>query len=290
MFTTRNGKQIEFVVASGALGWFGDGWPWEKPLVKLGAIDPSLFTITTKTLTRYENKGNWLAVCPVKGGVWNNMGLPNHGFLWWRTKYRNKYKCKLPYKTLVSIAPNFASDANKMVYWGMIGDDLEYDPNFVGYEINVSCPNTKKLDFERILDIVKKLESGTEHIYALILKLNYQQAFYSEGFTEKQLLELLPLVDAISLNSAPKMYGKGAYSGKIAQEYNWATADYLQSLGFKVIWPSLWEYEDIDTVISRKAAAVSFGAIHLLRPWAPTQWIRRYLREKNSVSNVSIQT
>lgn len=275
MIKTRNEKEIEFVVASGALGWYGNGWPWERPLVKLGLIDPSLFTITTKTLTRFINRGRWWAVRPVKGGVWNNMGLPNNGFKWWLGQYREKYGT-LPYKTLVSIAPDTRVDARRMISWGMEEEDLEYDPNFVGYELNLSCPNTQPMKFELIKEIVKVVGDGTGHIYATILKLNYQQAFYSEGFTDEQLKELLPYCDAISLNSAPLAYGKGAYSGKVAQQYNWATAEHLQNLGFKVIWPSLWEYEDIQKCFDKGAGAVSFGAVHLLRPWAPTQWIRRY--------------
>jgi hypothetical protein len=275
MIKTRNEKEIEFVVASGALGWYGNGWPWERPLVKLGLIDPSLFTITTKTLTRFINRGRWWAVRPVKGGVWNNMGLPNNGFKWWLGQYREKYGT-LPYKTLVSIAPDTRVDARRMISWGMEEEDLEYDPNFVGYELNLSCPNTQPMKFELIKEIVKVVGDGTGHIYATILKLNYQQAFYSEGFTDEQLKELLPYCDAISLNSAPLAYGKGAYSGKVAQQYNWATAEHLQNLGFKVIWPSLWEYEDIQKCFDKGAGAVSFGAVHLLRPWAPTQWIKRY--------------
>jgi hypothetical protein len=279
MIETRNGKEIEFVVASGALGWFGEGWLWERPLVKRGIIDPSLFTITTKTLTRFVNRGRWWAVRPMRGGVWNNMGLPNSGFNWWLGKYREKYGSKLPYKTLVSIAPDTLTDARHMIRWGMENEDLEYDPNFVGYELNVSCPNTQPMKFETIKKIVKGIGDGTAHIYSLILKLNYKQAFYSEGFTREQLQELLPYVDAISLNSAPRAYGSGAYSGELAQPFNWVTGDHLRSLGFKVIYPSVWEYGDIEKLYARGADAISFGAIHLLRPWAPTSFVRKYVNE-----------
>lgn len=291
MFTTRNGKEIEFVVASGALSWDGNGWPWEKPLVKLGVIDPSLFTITTKSLTLKPNKGRWWAVYPVKGGVWNNMGLPNKGIDWWLRNYKYVY-CRgagygmgrkiLPYQTLISIAPGSPNDADYILD-ECCRYELERDPNFVGYEVNVSCPNTKKIQFESILAIVEMVGGGNRDNYAenytTVLKLNYHQAFYSSGFSDTQLLKFLPYVDAISLNSAPIPYGKGAYSGKLAQDYNWTTAKYLQKLGFKVIWPSLWEYEDIQKAKDDGADAVSFGAVHLLRPWAPTRWVNRYLQE-----------
>lgn len=288
MFVTRNGKEVDFVVASGALGWDGNGWPWERPLVKLGVIDPSLFLITTKSLTRFINRGRWWAIQPVRGGVWNNMGLPNKGINWWLKNYKYLY-CRgggygmgrklLPYRTLVSIAPENESDAVYMLE-ECSKYELEGDPNFVGYEVNVSCPNTKKLSFDNIKEIVRTVGGGTSCSYATILKLNYQQAYYSAGFSDKELTELFPYVDAVSLNSAPMPYEKGAYSGKPAQLYNWVTARHLQQdLGFKVIWPSLWEYEDIHRVAEQGAEAVSFGAVHLLRPWAPTRWVNRYLQE-----------
>jgi hypothetical protein len=287
MIKIRNGKEIEFVVASGALGWDGRGWLWERPLVSLGLIDPALFTITTKTMTLAPNKGRWWAVRPMRGGVWNNMGLPNKGMQWWLEKYKGEYyrgcgygqgRKNLPYQTLVSIAPWSTVDLHRMV---KLGDEysLSEDPNFVGYELNVSCPNTIPMPFDRIKSLLKILGDGTKHEWVTILKLNYQQAFYSEGFTKEQLLELLPYCSAISLNSAPRISGKGAYSGKLAQEYNWATAEYLQELGFHVVWPSLWEYDDMKKAYDRGANAVSFGAVHLLRPWAPSMWVRRFRSE-----------
>ena len=296
MIKLPNGHELEFVVASGALGWNGGGWLWEKPLVSLGFIDPSLFTVTTKTMTLKPNKGRWWAVRPMRGGVWNNMGLPNKGMSWWLDKYLGVIehedfmfpdypfitKKTLPYKTLVSIAPRSVNELREMVGLGF-ENGLESDSNFVGYEINVSCPNTVPLEFNNIESMLEAFADRNEHSYkpcAIILKLNYQQAFYSEGFTTEQLRELLPYCDAVSLNSAPPAYGKGAYSGRLAQECNWTTAAYLQCLGFKVIYPSLWVYEDIQKVYDRGAQAISFGAVHLLRPWAATNYVRRWRHQK----------
>ena len=58
MLTLSNGHSFTFMAASGALAFDGEGWPWEQPLRCLGLLDPSLFTIVTKTLTRHPRKGN----------------------------------------------------------------------------------------------------------------------------------------------------------------------------------------------------------------------------------------
>ncbi len=51
MITLSNGHKLEYVVASGALGFDGKGWFWERPLVWLGLMRPDLFTIGIRTLT-----------------------------------------------------------------------------------------------------------------------------------------------------------------------------------------------------------------------------------------------
>ena len=174
------------------------------------------FTVTTKILTRFINQGRWWAIRPVKGGVWNNMLFPNKGINWWLQKYKYMYyrgagygigRKILPYQTLVSIAPENPRDADYILD-ECCKYELERDPNFVGYEVNVSCPNTKKIPFESIIEIVKIVSGGSvdeyAENYATILKLNYQQAFYSSGFSDVELSRFLPYVDGVALNSAPK--------------------------------------------------------------------------------------
>lgn len=278
----------KWVVASGALGWDGNGWLWERPLVKLGIIDPSLFLITTKTLTLFPKRGNWFAVRPKRGGVWNNMGLPNKGLDWWLRTYKGldypRYggligRKKLPYKTLLSIAPFCHNEADRMCS-RIVKEGLIRDINFFGVELNVSCPNTNSLEFDEIYRIVETTRKYLGSDFAVVIKLNAVQAFtYHWGtIDEEQLMKLRPLCDAVSINSIPQLYKAGAVSGQIAQPINWSFAKYLKNLGFKVIVPSVWEYNDLAKVLAI-GDAVSFGSIHLLRPWAPTQYVRRYERE-----------
>ncbi len=54
MITLSNGHCFEYMVASGALGFDGNGWPWERPLVALGLIKPELFTIRIVNLAMHH--------------------------------------------------------------------------------------------------------------------------------------------------------------------------------------------------------------------------------------------
>ena len=74
--------QTYWMVAAGALGWDGLGWPWEKPLVWAGLIEPERFTVVTKTLTQRPREGRRFAAHPIHEGVWNNIGLRNPGLGW----------------------------------------------------------------------------------------------------------------------------------------------------------------------------------------------------------------
>jgi len=89
MITLSNGHKFEYMVASGALGFDGKGYPHEWPLRWMGLINPSLFTVVAKTVTYKPRKGNLRWYCPWKcirlmpGGVVNAVGLTNKGIGWW---------------------------------------------------------------------------------------------------------------------------------------------------------------------------------------------------------------
>ena len=64
MIRLSNGHCLEFIVASGALGFDGRGYIHEWPLRWLGLIDPKLFTVFTKTLLPNRNRGNFRCYAP----------------------------------------------------------------------------------------------------------------------------------------------------------------------------------------------------------------------------------
>jgi dihydroorotate dehydrogenase len=75
--------------------------------------------------------------------------------------------------------------------------------------------------------------------------------------------------------------GGGGVSGKLAQEHNWAAAEALtEQRALPVIWPSVMSKQDVDEVLACGAEAVSFGAIHIRKPWLPTKIVQAIARER----------
>lgn len=44
MINLSNGNEVDFLCASGSLGFCGDGWWWEQPLRWVGMLRPHEFT------------------------------------------------------------------------------------------------------------------------------------------------------------------------------------------------------------------------------------------------------
>jgi len=295
------------VIASGALGFDGKGWFWERPLVRLGLIELDLFTVVLKTLTLNPRRGNlqmrnpltWLPCSPwgcvkfIPGGVVNKVGLSNKGFYWW---------CK-------KIAPKINFDKRSIVVsiWGARDECVEMARelnrfNLTAIEWNDSCPNTGHAltGVEASIETAKAIKAVSRH--PIIAKVSVDQDYLAIA------RELVGVVEAFDFNSVkmetvfPEMKkgplwrlerrvggGGGGVSGEPAQIHNWRAVEALAKQGLiPVIAPSIMEYGDMCFVRRLGARAVSFGAIHLashsiwLKPWTiftnpckPTSFVRR---------------
>jgi len=280
MITLSNGHKFDYMAASGALAFDGRGWPWERPLFWAGLIDPSLFTIVLKTLTREPRVGNlklykpWTCVKLIPGGVVNAVGLTNPGIDVWCDQ----------------IAPMI--DFNQLNLVGSIlsnlPDDLVYMAkrmsqfNLRAIEINWSCPNTQ----EHGLKDARQIIDGTLAVSAavnlpIILKL---------GVTHEAdliLNELASVVEAVSINSVPwsivfpnsqsplAKFGGGGVSGQAAQVQNWEFMRRIAKLErVPVIGPSPWSFLDLHFLRNRGAQAISFGSLFLRHPSLPTKFVK----------------
>ncbi|MFC1632824.1 hypothetical protein ACFL1U_01615 [Patescibacteria group bacterium] len=280
MIKLSNGHRLEYVAASGALAYDGCGWPWEKPLQWIGLLDPNLFTIVTRTITRKARKGNFRWLWPLgtirflDKGIVNSMGLTNPGLEWWRINVGAKIKSKG-----LSLIPSIWGDPGDLSAMAMILQD--YD--IVGLELNASCPNVG----DDLAHNTNKIINNCERIkrvckLPLILKLS----------VANDCLKIAPAVEgcveAISINSVPwhvafpekesplAYFGGGGVSGKVAQEYTWRLVeDLVNASDIPVIGPSIWDYEDIQQVRSLGAQAISFGSIFLRYPWRPTRIVHK---------------
>lgn len=293
MITLSNGHVFNYMVASGALGFDGKGWPWERPLTWLGLIKPELFTVVIKTLTRHPRKGNlrwwkpWTCVRLIPGGAVNKVGLTNLGIEWWCKRVGPR----LDLQRFPIVGSIFGEKQELVEMTEMLN---EFD--LVGLEVNVSCPNTGHLMeiTEIVVDSVKAVKRASRH--PIITKVSADQDYLTIA------QELSGFAEAISLNSVPwntafpnskqtplwKLEkkvggGGGGVSGKPAQAHNWAAVSALAQQGvIPVIAPSIMEFEDIAHVRSLGAHAVSFGAIHLRTPCKPTSFVQKEMKGSRS--------
>jgi len=283
MLTLSNGHQCLYLTASGALGYDGLGWPWEKALIPLGLHDPWLFTSITKTLTWEPRIGNlrwhkpWDCVRRIPNGAVNAVGLTNPGFRWWMDTVAPRVNAgKLP-PLIVSIDGTDHSFARSMAR------ELDHI-KVVGVEINFSCPNTPdgiRCSVDDVIRVIGAIRPGCRH--PLIAKLSVVHD------AELIVPALRGQVEAIDINSVPwdlvfpgqpsplAKFGGGAVSGRTAQGLTWEYLRRLVSIGdMPVIGPSVWDYPDINSLLGMGACAISFGSIFLHDPTAPTRYVRQH--------------
>lgn len=276
MILLKNGHKLDFLCASGALAWYGEGYWWEKPLKWLGLICPEELTIISKTLTFTQRQGNlnmWCPWCCVRlippESVVNAVGLSNPGYKWW---IKNSYRIG-NFKVIVSIMPQSVEEAIIMV------KELNACP-IVGYELNYSCPNVGYNC--SIYEIVDAIISNTN--LPLIVKLGYHDPYV------EICKKLEGKVDAFDLiNSVPWgiIYDKpsplarynlvGAVSGDLITKY--AREALVNVKGIKTPIISGGGILSEDEVYVREdlgAKAFSFGTAFLRKPWIVKNIIRNY--------------
>ena len=275
------------MTASGALAFDGRGWPWEWPLRWTGFLDPTLFTIVTKTLTRHPRPGNlrwshpWSVVRSVGSlGIVNAIGLTNKGIDWWLKEVAPQLNPA--YKIIVSIEADDENETLEMI-------DLLKGQNILGIELNLSCPNSSTKDNHTTEKIISLCQKAAQHSsFPLIAKLSVTHDYVTVA---KQLANN-SRIEALSINSVPwkvffhewpsplAQYGGGGLSGKLVQPFTWKMVeDISKNSKIPVIGPSVWNYEDIHKVTNHGAKAVSFGSVFVKYPWRPTLFVNRWTRE-----------
>lgn len=290
MITLSNGHSFEYMAASGALAFDGKGWPWEYPLRWTGLLDPSLFTVVIKTLTRHPRKGNlklyrpWMCIRFLPHGAVNAVGLTNPGIEWWcKTIGPTVHK-----KRIALIGSILSESIKELKEMALMLNDYE----FVGLEVNASCPNSK----DDLLSNTKKVIEGALAVkeksrMPLILKLSVVHDI------ETIVRELNGCVETYSINSVPwniafpdrksplAKLGNGGVSGKIVQSHTWGLLEKLVRItNTPIIGPSVWDYDDIAEVRKRGARAISFGSVFMRYPWRPTLFIRKDIKSYGAQS------
>lgn len=286
MITLSNGHSFEYMTASGALGFDGEGWPWEKPLKLLGWLDPTLFTNVMKTVTLHPRKGNlrmwcpWRCVRPIWRnrrivGIVNAVGLTNMGINWWVRKVGPKVD-----STKNCLVGSIFGSREELVEMTriMTGFDL------VGIEINASCPNTEhdiSANADEVIGSCEAVKAVSR--FPLILKLSVANE------AERIVKAVKGIVEAIAINSVPwgtifpnrksplAHLGGGGVSGRIAQPFMWELIDRLKGVtSIPIIGPGVWDFANIQTLRETfRVEAISFGSVFIPFPWWPTWAVKQ---------------
>jgi len=295
MITLSNGHRIDFLMSSGALGFDGRGYPWERVLENIGLIQiPKNIAIVTKTLLFDHRKGNlrwykpWDAVKflgengevikpfsvlrnpELIYGVVNAIGLTGPGILWW-VEHCYPVIQRQGLRVIVSITGEKKEDVLEMVRL------LNKLDAIIGIEFNASCPNTDPLDVKNIVGIFREIKTLSRH--PLLLKIGYAQPYL------KIVKELERIVEAVSINSVPwrfifgdkpsplAKYGGGGVSGKSAQSLTWLMGrEIIRETKIPVAGP-VWDFDDISRLRNFGFSAVAFGSVMLVHPAWPGKFI-----------------
>lgn len=275
MIILKNGHSFDFVCASGALAWYGEGWWWEYPLRYLGVIDPTQFTIITKTLTYYPRIGNLKMWCPwrcvrlIKGGVVNAVGLTNPGLEWW-FQHIPEPVWQGKWKVIISIMPTTQREAQQMA-------SMLNGAPIVGIELNLSCPNIEhNSDLAYMIYLVQSVKRETKH--PIILKLGPADSYL-------KLCDLLwDTIDAVDLiNTVPwhliharkpsplAKYGlEGGVSGMPIRDTARRILEEVKALNLNIPIIAGGGIYSVEEALMRRslgADAVSLGTIFMRNPW-----------------------
>lgn len=289
---------FEYLVESGALGFYGEGWPWERPLIWTRKIIPELFTIVTKTTTFEKRQGHlrlyapWRCVRLIPNGVVNAVSLTNPGYMAWDANIRRRLDKIARLRIIASI--NLEDNIN---YTGIMARMLN-DLPLVGVQLNVLCPNFKhsheETDFQKlVLDTCEVIK--TNCTLPLLAKLSVVNPI-------SLAVAMAPYVEAYDINSVPwKMVfpntpsplahlGGGGVSGKAAQPFTWNYARQLiLHTSVPIIGVSVWDFDDLSKLRRFGVKAIGFGSMHIPHPTWPTEFVLRDLKERQA-SNYIPQT
>lgn len=306
MIRLSNGHEIEYACSAGALGYWGEAWPWERILLYLSIpdfsrrnladkllhwekpLDRAMMTVFGKTTTSPGRLGNYRWYKPrdtlrfLPGGTVNAHGWANPGFWVVAEDIEKSYNPKL-YALVLNF---FSDDFRKLAQMARRCRDLP----IVAIEIDPYCPNVQHSvpmtvgRLQEMCEIIRRESSKP-----VILKLSAA----SWPLLERIVMTVHRIVEAITINTVPwaicfpdkvsplAHHGGGGVSGKAAQHINWPFIHDIVEIGLiPVIGAGVWEYEDIAKVRTLGVGAVSFGSIFLRNPFLPCYYIRRDLRDR----------
>jgi len=286
MIRLSNGYEFEFCCASGALGFDGRGYFWERPWHWLGRLRHPKMAVITKSLTFDARKGNlkwwcpWRCVRLVEDGFVNAVGLTNPGFGWWLRKVAPR----LNHPTIVSIVAETMSTLKSMLERL---NKLSYP--VVGVELNMSCPNTQEMEYGDVYNYALYASSWSRHPVIVKLSALHPCASICKELDGKiaavDLINTIPWTELWTIEPSPlAKYGLlGGVSGlPIAQHAREALTSVTRA---EVSMPiisggGVYDREEAEERFALGADAVAFGSIYIRKPWLPYQIVEQWSKER----------
>lgn len=294
-------------LASGALNFFGEGWPYHKLYKMIPGFDFSGATFISKTSTLYQRAGNMpltvelqpkqlmpscIKVYPFRGVVLNSVGLSGPGIkaLLELDKWQRLRKPFLLSFMAVDATPEKREEEVK-IFTDLLGQAMADFSTQVGLEINISCPNTQHNPSELIREAVSQLEIASKLGIPLVIKLNILASsdavkeICNSGLCDAiecsntipwgQIPEVISWHDLFDTTTSPLAHlGGGGLSGWPLIEI---VADWIKRVrDVGIALPIIagggigcrWSYEQ-DILAYKKAGAdgIAIGTAMMLRPW-----------------------
>lgn len=287
MIRLFNGHEFDFACASGALAFDGRGWWWEKLFRWARLIDPTKFTVITKTLTLRPLVGNlrmwfpWRSVRLIPGGAVNSVGVTNKGLLHWYIKYYEHLK----YDTILSVMPNSVDEVWRMSYLVNMCTKLK------GVQINASCPNVwrKGPSTKSICEIV--LAAVAKWDLPIIVKLSFADDYVRickelDGLVSAfELINTVPFHMVFPGKQSPLQRYKltGGVSGEPIRSFAIEALQKVKAAGIKTPIMSgggIMTLEDIYAREKDGADAFVIGSLFLRSPWKPNRIMSAYRESK----------
>ncbi len=281
-----NGIKVKnrFLVSAGGLGFDALGYLWEKPLRRVGLIQPDVFgAVVTKTFTLLPQSGNfrwykfWETFLPLSSKDFiNSMGLGNCGYDVLIEKHLPKAQ-----KRGINLIPSIKGST--LEEWGELSLRIR-EAKVVAIELDISCGNVPggiigPKEAENIFKVVK-----SNACQPIIAKLNWASDFQVIAqIAERIGINAIAITNAIPWSKiypdkkCPLKYS-GSVSGKEIKKHALeAVSNLKQITNLPIIGGGgIFNWQDCQDFFKARADAVSFGAIHFFYSWRPTKIVKRY--------------
>jgi len=298
----RNIKFGNVLVASGAQGFFGEGYwyhKWGRPF----GLNFTGATFVAKTTTLYARAGNMplhpdftprdrmpkcIVVKPWKGVALNSVGLSGPGaeaLLETGQWQARKEPFMLSFMSVAPTAPHRISELVRFV--DLLRERLHEFRAPVGLQVNYSCPNVGLHPGDLVNEVMTGLDMAHDLGIPIMPKFNVLlPPQVAKEISEHDACDALCISNTIPWGALPDridwkglfgnntsplaQFGGGGLSGKPLLPLLIEWLDHAQSAGVRKpisAGGGILSYEDAHQVMRAGADSIFLGSIAFLRPW-----------------------